>query len=304
MQKKIIIAGGSGFIGKPLCSLLTNAGYDVFVLTRSPESASKALGNSAAPLLWDAKTSGGWAREAEGALAIVNLAGESVASGRWTASKRHEILGSRLNAARAVMDAIDHAKKKPALLVQASAVGFYGSSLVDRVLDENSPAGSGFLARVARQWEKATENAESLGTRRAVIRTGIVLGDGGALKKMVLPYRFFAGGHFGTGMQYLSWIHIEDEIEAIRFIIERKMKGFFNLTAPEPVTAGEFSKTLGMVTGRPAWLNIPSWAVKLVFGRMGAEALLLGQRAVPAALAGAGFRFKYPRLEGALRDLL
>ena len=305
MQKKIIVTGGTGFIGRALCSLLTGAGYDMYVLTRSPESASRIMGKTAKPLHWDAKTSRGWADEADGAYAIVNLAGENVASGRWTPAKKSEILGSRLEAAGAVMDAIQHARKKPAVLIQASAIGYYGASTDDRAFDEGSPRGSGFLAHVAGEWEKATESAEDLGTRRAVIRTGIVLGHGGALEKMAMPYRFFAGGHIGSGRQYMSWIHMQDEIEAIRFIIEnKKLRGAFNLAAPEPVTAGEFSKILGRVMKRPAWFNIPSWAVTMAFGQMGKEALLLGQKAVPAALIKSGFHFRYPNLEAALRDLL
>ena len=304
-KKRVIITGGTGFIGKALSALLVDHGYDVIVLTRNISPGSRS-GTAVKPVVWDAKTSAGWLDQAEGAYAIINLAGENVAQGRWTEERKRRILQSRLDATAAVMDALKRCKKKPAVLIQASAAGYYGAGSGTAIYEEASPSGEGFLAEVTRQWEKASEEADKQGVRRVIIRTGVVLGlKGGALDKLMLPYRFFVGGYIGPGSQFMPWIHLEDEVRAILFLMEKKnMDGAFNLTAPLPVTAKEFSRVLGKVMKRPGWIKVPSFVIKLVFGEMGAEALLSGKKVVPKRLLRAGFSFNYVELDGALESLL
>jgi uncharacterized protein (TIGR01777 family) len=304
MAKKVLVTGGTGFIGRTLCAFLAQRGYEVIVLTRGLRSADVfELGIRALP--WDGRTSRGWVHEAEGSFAIINLAVENVASGRWTAKKKRRIMQSRIDAAAAVMDALNRCSARPRVLVQASAAGYYGYRDTNTAFTESAPSGEGFLAGVSARWEGATDGAETLGVRRVIMRTGIVLGrGGGALEKLMLPYRFFVGGHIGSGNQYLSWIHMDDEIEAILHIMEREeLSGAFNFTAPEPARARDFAATLGRVLGRPAWTSAPAPVIRLVFGEMGVEALVSGQKVIPERLLASGFRFKHPALEGALRDL-
>ncbi|HOO71377.1 MAG TPA: TIGR01777 family oxidoreductase [Spirochaetota bacterium] len=304
-KKRVIITGGTGFIGKALSASLVDQGYEVVVLTRNIFHGSRSEA-AVKHAVWDAKTSAGWLDQAEGAYAIINLAGENVAQGRWTEERKRLILQSRLEATAAVMDALKRCKKKPSVLIQASAAGYYGAGTGTAAYDETSASGEGFLADVTRQWEMASEEADKLGVRRVVIRTGVVLGlNGGALVKLVLPYRFFVGGYIGSGSQYMPWIHLDDEVRAVLFLMEKKnLDGVFNLTAPKPETAKEFSRVLGRAMKRPAWTKIPSFAIRLVFGEMGTEALLSGKRVVPKRLLSVGFSFKYAELEGALKSLL
>ncbi len=299
---RVIITGGAGLIGNALTKSLTADGHEVIILTRSARRASpNELVRFA---LWDAASADGWGHLADGADAIVNLAGEGIADGRWSEARKQRIYASRVSAGKAVMQALRQATAKPKTLVQSSAVGYYGSRH-DELLTEASAPGADFLAQVCFDWEASTAAAESLGIRRTVIRTGIVLSnDGGAWPKVVLPFKLFAGGPMGSGKQFWPWIHIDDEVRAIRFLLEREdARGVFNLTAPNPLTNKEFASTLGKVMGRPALMPAPSPALKLALGDMSAV-LLDGQRAVPAHLQTMGFRFKYPELEAALRNLL
>ncbi len=300
MAKRVIISGATGFIGRALCRAL-HGDYEIIVLSRDASRGAGAIGERVEVIEWDARTAGAWARQAEGVHAIINLAGESLAAGRWTQTRRASIVQSRTNSAGAIVEAVSGAKIKPAVVIQASAVGFYGLR-GDELLTEDSGVGSGFLADVCRRTESMAARVERSGVRYVAIRSGLVLGqEGGVLPRFITPYRFFLGGTLGSGRQWLSWIGLEDEIRAIRFLMENQsLDGAFNLAAPNPVTMGQFNRTLGQVLGRPAWTRMPAFVLRLVFGRMADEVLLASQKAVPKRLLEAGFTFKYPQLQAAL----
>jgi len=300
---KVVITGATGFIGRALCKAL-HSDYEIIALSRDADRASKSLGEMAKVTEWDGRTTGSWLGAANGSFAIINLAGENIASGRWTESRKAGILHSRLDSTRAVIEAIKQMEKKPAVVIQASAIGFYGPCS-DEPLDEDSPPGKGFLSTVCRRVESSVEEIERLGVRCVVIRTGVVLGrDGGACEKLVKPFRFFLGGHLGSGRQWFSWIHVEDEIAAIKFLMENdNLKGAFNLTAPEPVTMKEFCKILGKVIHRPSLMKVPAFAARLAFGEMADEMLLSGQKVLPKRLLNTGFDFKYINVKKALIDI-
>ena len=300
---RVVISGATGFIGRALCRAL-HKDYEVIALSRDASRAAKSLSDVAKVIEWDGRTTGSWLKQANGAFAIINLAGENIASGRWTESKKAGILHSRLDSARAVIETIKQMDKKPTVVIQASAIGWYGPRL-DESLDEDSMPGKGFLAHVCRRAESAAEEIEQLGVRCVVIRTGVVLGrDGGAFAKIVKPFRFFLGGYLGSGRQWFSWIHLDDEVAAIKFLMENEqLKGPFNLTAPQPVTMKEFSKILGKVIRRPVWFNAPAFAARLAFGEMADEMLLAGQKVLPKRLLNTGFDFKYTNVKQALIDI-
>lgn len=304
-RRLVIISGATGFIGRPLVLHLAEAGYEVAVLTRHPQKASALFGHGVKAAGWDGRTSEGWLELAKRALGIINLAGESIAAGRWTDKKKLEIIRSRIEAGRAVMDALEKASARPKILIQASAVGYNGPR-ADEELEEMSSAGQGFLAAMTRDWEDSTAGATSLGVRRVVVRSGLVLDrDGGVLPRFLRQFRLFAGGPLGSGKQWLSWIHRRDEIAAIRLLLEREdLAGVFNLTAPAPLTMKGFARTLGRVMKRPAWFPVPAFLLRLLFGQMAEETLLAGQKVLPRALLKAGFRFSYPSLENALLQIL
>ncbi len=300
---RIIITGGKGLIGGALAANLANDGHEVILLSRAPERTT-SLPSGVRAERWDGRTAAGWGTLAEGADAIVNLAGEGIASGRWTEERKRRIRESRVNAGQAVVDAVKAAARKPGVVIQSSAVGYYGVH-GDEEITESAPAGNDYLAQVAVAWENSTAPVETLGVRRAIIRTGVVLSNkGGALPQMLLPFKLFAGGPLGNGKQWLPWIHIADEVGAIRFLIEnRQARGAFNLCAPNPLTNAEFGRVVGRVMGRPAFMPTPAFALRLVFGEM-ATVLLDGQRQVPKRLIELGFAFRFPSAEAALRDIL
>jgi len=300
----VIIIGATGFIGRALCGELCG-NYEVIALSRDAEGARQSIGGVAKVVEWDARTPTGWEREADGARAIINLAGENVASGRWNQARKSRILQSRLDAAKAIVETLKRLQNKPKVVILASAIGYYGPR-GDEQLDEDSTPGEGFLANVCRQVENSAEEFEKLGVRCVAIRTGVVLGrDGGALPRMILPFRLYLGGHLGSGRQWFSWISLDDDVAAIRFLMENdNLRGAFNLTAPQPVTMKEFCQILGKVLNRPAWLNVPAFAARLVLGEMADEMLLSGQRVLPTRLPAAGFTFKHPDLEKASSDIL
>ena len=299
---RVLLLGGSGLIGRRLAPVLISAGYEVVVLTRDPGRVVPVPGVRAVG--WDCRSAACWEREVDGARAIVNLVGENVAEGRWSAARKVALLDSRLHATAAMVAALANAEHRPEVLLQGSAVGFYGPC-GDEEVDESAPAGDDFLARLTREWEAASEATEGLGVRRVLLRTGVVLDPaGGALPKMMLPFRFFAGGPLGSGRQVLPWIHHRDQPSAIHFLLEhRAARGPFNLTAPNPVSQADFARALGRLLHRPAVLPTPAFALRLAVGEM-AEVLLAGQRAVPRRLLEIGFSFDHPELVGALRELL
>lgn len=253
---------------------------------------------------WDGRTANGWGSLVDGADAIINLAGENIGAGRWTDKRKRAILDSRLNAGQAVVQAVEAAAHKPRVVIQASAVGYYGPHS-DEEVTEDTPPGSDFLAQLTQDGEASTAGVEALGVRRVVIRTGVVLSkDGGALPRMMMPFRFFAGGRLGNGRQWFPWIHIADEVGAIRFLVENDAaRGPFNLSAPVPLTNAAFTRLSGRRLKRPASMAVPAFALRLLFGEM-ATVLLDGQRAIPRRLLQLGFTFRFPEAGPALADLL
>ncbi len=306
---RVIITGGTGLIGRALSADLAADGREVIVLSRAPERA-QGLPAGVRAVRWDGKTAEGWGVLAEDADAIVNLAGANISGkgllpGRWTSERKRLIRESRLSAGRAVVAAVRQAGQKPQALIQASGIGLYGPRGDDPIA-ENEPPGEDFLASFAAQgWEPSTAEVEAMGVRRALIRTGVVLSrTEGALRPMLLQFRLFAGGPIGSGKQWMPWIHLKDEVRAIRALIETPTaSGPFNLAAPQAVTNSQFARILGRVLGRPCWLPIPGWAMRAAFGEV-ADLLLTGQRGMPRRLLELGFQFRFPELEGALRDLL
>jgi uncharacterized protein len=301
---RIIILGGTGFIGAALARLLAGQGHAVVVPTRSPAKVAGALGPGIAAAPFDGVSGMGWAEHIDARTAIVNLAGENIAEGRWTPEKKRRILASRLDAGAAVMDALRLAGQKPAVLVQGSAVGYYGARGPDPA-DEDTPPGEGFLAHVATRWEDSTCGAETLGVRRVIVRTSMVLGRGGALARMLPAFRWGLGGPLGAGRQPVPWIHLDDEAGAIAHLLATPgLSGPFNLAAPEAVDSRGFARALGRALGRPAFLPAPAWALKLLLGQMAGEVLLSGANATPARLLASGYRFRYPSLAEALEAAL
>jgi uncharacterized protein (TIGR01777 family) len=306
---RILITGGSGLIGRALTRNLTSDGHQVIILSRSPEQVVD-LPPGARAERWDGRTADGWGYLADGADAIVNLAGTNIAGQgffptRWTEKRKRMLRDSRLNAGLAVVGAVEQASVKPGVVIQASGVGYYGFRGDEKVTEDTAP-GDDFLARLAcDDWEPSTAPVEEMGVRRAVIRSGAVLDDQeGALPRLLLLVRLFLVGPMGSGKQWFPWIHIEDEARAIRFLIDNEQaRGPFNLTTPNPLTNAGFAKALGRVLGRPSFVPIPGFAMRLLVGEV-ANVLLEGQRAIPARLLGLGFQFRFPDAESALRDLV
>jgi len=282
---------------------LAKGNYEIVALTRNLRTG--LAGNNISLIEWDAKNPNGWTAYVDGAYAIVNLAGENISAGRWTRKRKQTILQSRLNAGNAIVEGIKKATKKPHVVVQASAIGYYGSR-EDEALDESSSPGTGYLPEVAQKWELSTQEVESLGVRHVIIRTGIVLGKGGgALPRLIQPFRLFVGGPLGSGKQWFSWIHLEDEIRAIRFLMEHEnLSGVFNLTAPTPLVMKDFCKILGQVMHRPYWFKVPGFMLRLAMGEMAESLLLNGQRVQPKRLLEAGYQFLYPEVEPTLQQIL
>ena len=306
---KIIITGGTGLIGSALAADLAKDGHEVVILSRDAARAqARGLPKGVRALNWDGKSASGWGKEADGAYGIVNLAGESIAGEnllklRWTPARKEGILNSRLNAGKAVMEAIQAATNKPRVLIQASAVGFYGPC-DEKPFDEGAPNGSDFQSAVCRQWEDVTRPLDTLGVRRAIIRSGVVLSTrGGALPLQSLPFKLFAGGPIGSGKQGYPWIHIMDEIKAIRFLLDTPTAhGVFNLTAPQAIDNAQFGHALGKALSRPSFFPTPAFVFKIAFGEA-ATILVDGQKPQPKRLLELGYKFQFADAESALRDL-
>ncbi len=305
-MKRVLITGGTGLIGRALAGHLLQNGFQVVVLSRNP-SPAHGLAPGVQVERWDGRSADGWGHLANGAEAIVNLAGASIGIPPmpWTAERKRRIRASRVDAGRAVVQAVQASADKPRVVIQASGVGYYGLH-GDEELTEGAAAGKDFLADVATEWEASTAEVEKLGVRRAIIRTGLLLSErGGVLAYLALPFKFFVGGPMGSGRQWQPWIHMDDHVAAVRFLIENDAaRGPFNLSAPNPVTNAELARTLGRVLARPSFVPAPGFVMKLALGEMAELLLLGGQRAVPAKLENLGFRFRYTELEPALRDLL
>jgi len=298
---KIIIVGATGLIGAILTDRLSNQYHDLTLLSRRPPAETDIPKRRW--FAWQPGFSGEWESAVDGADGIINLAGEPIAAKRWNEVQKERLRLSRLAATKSLVNAIAKAKLKPKFLINASAVGYYGAR-GDELITENAGSGQDFLARLCVDWENEAKLAEASGVRVALLRTGIVLAKGkGALAKMVPPFKMFLGGPLGRGEQWMPWIHIDDEIGLITYLIENEAAcGALNGTAPNPVTMNEFSKTLGDVLNRPSWARVPPSVLALMLGEM-SEMLLNGQRAVPDAAVKLGYVFKYPALAEALRSL-
>ena len=295
---KVLMSGSSGLIGSAVRKSLQSAGEEVIRLVRSDARGADEV-------RWDPQA--GYIDQAaiEGMDAIVHLAAESIADGRWTASKKSRIRDTRTHGTQLLCQAVAKTSKKPSVLVSASAVGFYGDR-GDEVLTESSSAGSGFLAEVCRDWEAATAPAAEAGIRVVTLRIGVVLsGAGGALAKMLPPFRLGLGGRLGSGRQYMSWVVIDDLVAAIRFALSKEqLSGPVNMVSPNPVTNAEFTRAIGKVISRPTLFPVPAFALHAAFGEMADEVLLSGARALPQKLQAAGFKFDFTTLESGLRHVL
>ena len=293
---RVLLTGSSGFLGSALLPTLKARGFEVTRLVRGVAAKEDEI-------RWNPA----WPPSSEaisGFDAVIHLAGETVV-GRWTASKKTKIRDSRVTGTRNLVHALLEAKDRPRVLISASAIGYYGDR-GDELLNELSTSGSGFLADVCREWEAAAQPAVNAGIRTALVRTGVVLSrDGGALKKMLLPFQMGIGGNIGSGRQWMSWIHLQDWIGAIHHILKNDLvQGPVNLVGPKPVTNAEFTKTLASVLSRPAIFPVPAFVAKLAFGQMGEEVLLGSQRVEPARLVTSGYPFQYSDLRKALQAVL
>jgi uncharacterized protein (TIGR01777 family) len=296
---KIVIAGGTGFIGSALVAYLAGQKHEVCVFTRKANAPSTNT-PSIRYERWDGLSVGQWTRAVAECDALINLSGENLGEGNWTTQRKKQILESRVQTATILVEALRNAQRKERVLLQASAVGFYGNS--DQEVNENGKPGQGFLADVCQAWEQPARRVLGSDTRVVWMRSGVVLDRyGGVLPLMVMPFRFFVGGVVGTGRQYLSWIHLQDEVRAIaHFLSHQELNGPINVTAPFPVTMREFAKTVAKVLKRPAVVPLPSAIIRLALGEQGREMVLSGVRAAPAALIRSGFVFAYPKLLDAL----
>ena len=298
---KIAITGASGFIGSYLADRLWDQRHHLLLLSRKPPRETNVT--KLDWVSWEPGTEGDWEHSIDGMDGIINLAGEPIAAKRWSDTQKEKIRSSRVESTKALVRAISRAKDKPKFLINASAVGYYGPR-GDETITEDSGPGNDYLSRVCVAWEEEARKAEAHGVRVTLVRTGIVLDKGkGALAKMVPPFKFFAGGPLGSGNQWMPWIHIEDQIGLLLFLLDNQSaRGPFNATAPNPVTMAEFGKTLGEILNRPSWASVPAGVLTMLVGEM-AEMLLNGQRAIPQAALKLGYEFKYPTLLPALRSL-
>jgi uncharacterized protein (TIGR01777 family) len=296
---QILVTGSTGLVGSTLIPALTAEGHRVNCLVRSKSK----LGIR--DTYWDPTAGELYSPPLEGLDAVIHLAGENIAGGRWTAARKARIRDSRIQGTRLLSGSLAQLARPPKVFVSASAVGYYGDR-ADEVLTEQSPPGSNFLAGVCREWESATEPAAQHGIRVVILRLGVVLTPtGGALAKMLTPFRMGVGGIIGSGKQYMSWIAIDDLVRIIIYMLKTdSLNGPTNAVAPNPVTNAEFTKTLGRVLRRPTVLPMPAFAARLALGEMADELLLASARVVPSKLLASGFVFRHPDLESALTDLL
>jgi uncharacterized protein (TIGR01777 family) len=304
---KVAITGATGFVGSRLVERLQQEEHQVLVLSRDVDRAKRVFPSAAFPDLeiaaYSPLESGEWQQAISGCDGVVNLAGAPIAESRWTPERKQEILDSRQIGTQKIVEAIAQANSKPAVLVNSSAIGYYGTSET-ATFDETSPAGNDFLAQVCQAWEAEAAKVKDSGTRLVIVRTGIVLGLGGAIAKMLLPFRLFAGGPIGKGRQWFSWIHRDDLVNLILTALTKPdFEGVFNATAPNPVRMAEFSQVLGQVMRRPSWLPVPDFAMEALLGDA-AKVVLEGQQVLPKRAESYGFKYQYPTLKEALEDVL
>ena len=295
---RIVLAGGSGFLGRALGERLQHDGHDVTVLTRRPDPADPAR------RAWTPDgTAGPWAADLNGADAIINLAGEGIGDRRWNAARKKALVDSRVLATRSLVAALRQVAPPPAVLINASGIGYYGDR-GDEVVTEATPHGDDFLSHLCLEWEREAEQASAT-SRVVIVRSALVLHpEGGALAQMLTPFRFGVGGPIGSGRQYMPWIHLDDWVSLVVWLLATpEARGAFNAVAPTPVTNRAFSHALGRALHRPAFMPVPGFALRVLFGEL-ADSLLTGQRAIPARAIEHGFKFQFPELEPALNQLL
>jgi uncharacterized protein len=303
---KIAITGATGLVGSRLVPQLNQQGHQILVFTRNPNKAQKVFPASGFANLevvqYTPQESGEWQQRISGCDAVINLAGEPIAE-RWSPQQKQSIMDSRQLGTRKLVEAIAMAESKPQVLVSGSAIGYYGTSETT-AFDETSGSGSDFLAQVCQNWEAEAQKVTDLGVRLVILRIGIVLANGGALGKMIGPFKMFAGGRIGSGKQWFSWIHRDDLVNLICQAVEQQgMSGVYNATAPNPVRMGALCQTLGEVMNRPSWLPVPDFVLEVLLGD-GAIVVLEGQQVLPTQTQQTGFSYQYPELKPALANIV
>ncbi|MBE9250570.1 TIGR01777 family protein [Dolichospermum sp. LEGE 00240] len=304
---KIAISGATGFVGSRLVERLHTEGHRILVLTRNPTFAQKVFPSPAFPNLeiiaYTPTVSGTWQDAIAGCNGVVNLAGEPIAEGRWTPERKQEILNTRKLGTQKIVEAIAKANPRPSILVNTSAIGYYGTSETAS-FNEDSASGNDFLSQVCQEWEQEATKVKDTNVRLVILRFGIVLGNGGALGKMITPFKLFAGGPIGSGQQWFSWIHLDDIVGLIiQSLTKSTMEGVYNATAPQPVRMNDLSTTMGNVMNRPSWLPVPGFAIEAILGD-GAKVVLEGQKVLPKRTLESGFEYQYPNLQSALTQIL
>ncbi|MBD2464049.1 TIGR01777 family protein [Oscillatoria sp. FACHB-1407] len=304
---KVAVTGATGFVGGYLVKRLQQEGHTVVVLTRDAQRGKQMFPSSSFAnvevVAYTPLESGDWQRAIAGCDGVVNLAGAPIAESRWTPERKQEILDSRVIGTRKIVEAIAQANPKPSVLINSSAIGYYGTSETS-TFDETSAAGDDFLAEVCKAWEAEAQAVKASGTRLVILRTGIVLGMGGAIAKMLLPFQLFAGGPIGSGRQWFSWIHINDLVSLIvKALTDSSLEGTFNATAPNPVRMNEFCNVLGQVMHRPSWLPVPDFVLETLLGDA-ARVVLEGQQVLPKQTLATGFAYQYDTLKPALKQVL
>lgn len=300
----LVVTGGTGFVGRALCVSLSRRGHRVTVLTRNGRAASQLFGTLVTTVNWNGHDPGVWEESLEGTDAVINLAGAPIADARWTDARKQLLTDSRVHLTQRLVEAISQRSSKPSILISASGIGYYGAS-DDRVLSEAAPRGQGFLADLCLAWENEARRAAGFGTRVVLLRTGMVLElDGGALPKMLLPFRLYLGGPIMPGTQWVSWIHRSDHVGLIEWAVTTpSVSGPINAVAPEPERMQEFCATLGRVLNRPSWLPVPGTALRIALGEL-STLMTTGQRVSPEKALTSGYVFHYPALEVALQTIL
>ncbi|GAB4345598.1 MAG: TIGR01777 family oxidoreductase [Leptolyngbyaceae cyanobacterium] len=303
---KVAVTGATGFVGHRLVERLQAEGHQVVVFTRNPDRAAKVFPKTAFPAVeivaYTPTVAGEWQQAIAGCDGVVNLAGEPI-SERWTAAHKQAILESRKLGTQRIVEAIAQANPKPQVLVNASAIGYYGTSETV-TFDESSNPGNDFLAEVCQAWESEAQKVKEAGVRLVILRLGIVLGMGGAIARMLPPFKLFAGGPIGSGKQWFSWIHRDDLVSLILYALTQpSMAGIYNATAPNPVRMAEFCHTLGEVMHRPSWLPVPAFAIEALLGD-GAIVVLEGQEVIPKRTQESGFQYQYPTVKQALEEVV
>lgn len=304
---KVAVTGATGFVGTQLVQALHDGGHSIRVFSRNPERARKvfpaSVFNRVEIVAYQPLESGAWQQQISGCDGVINLAGEPI-SERWTPERKQAIMDSRCIGTEKVVEAIAKAEVKPKVLVSASAVGFYGTSDTAEFYETSEPIQQDFLSEVCQKWEAAAQKVTDLGTRLVIVRIGIVLGMGGAIAKMLTPFRLYAGGPIGSGQQWFSWVHRDDLVSLfIKGLTDESMVGVYNGTAPNPVRMAELCDSLGKVMNRPSWLPVPDFVIETLLGD-GAVVVLEGQKVLPERTQATGFAYRYPKVEAALRNIV